>query len=396
MLLPLLVCAGLSAQNIVAAKSTQETKGGACNMHPTSSDPTPCFMRGDEPLMGAPMTNNPSAGYNCPGNISLSDCWDVYADVSYIFWYAGQDGLDLAASGYVYDSTAWQPAVADGKVTFQDGKYTSGFKVGIGANLNVDDWVADLTYTYLRQQTETHSGSLPEAPSGSVAAFNVSGWFVSDYYGGQSVATTFKSKWKMHLDWLDLQFSRPCYQGKRFLVSPSFGLRASWIRQHLHMVSPDVYSSYEFSTPVNNASSNYSTSWGIGPRALVGAEWLVAAGFRFQGNVGGSILFTQFTNVSHREASFYDGATASGGAQMRFPTYNCLRSMAEANLGVGWGRYFYDKTYHLDLSATYDFNYLWSQNMMRYLLGASNAFSSGGASGDLVLHGLDVKVRFDF
>ena len=65
--------------------------------------------------------------------------------------------------------------------------------------------------------------------------------------------------------------------------------------------------------------------------------------------------------------------------------------MAEANLGIGWGMYLDENKYHLDLAATYDFNYLWSQSMMRSFVGSTGTFSTSGAPGDMVLHGLNIK-----
>ena len=385
-----LICAGLMAQDMSAANTAVEKKSGACSTKPTAADTSPCFMQGDEPV-GMPVVG----AYNYPGNVNVTNGWDVYGDVSYILWYTKQDGLDLATSGHLFADDVWAPAIENGKVVFQDANYTSGFKIGVGANLNVDDWVVDLTYTYLRQETNTNSGA-PSAPAGETGLFNVSNWFQSNYYGGQDVATSFTSKWKMHLDWLDLQFSRPYYLGRRLLVTPSAGLRASWIRQQLHVSSPNLYNVYESDTDLPVVSGNHSGSWAIGPRALVDMRWLVAKGFRFEGNIGGSLLFTQFTKLSHRESNMNIDGDLSGGVQVSISDYNCLRAMGEASLGIGWGSYFYQKKYHLDFGATYDFNYLWSQNMMRYLIGVSNPFATGAAPGDLMLHGLDLKARFDF
>jgi hypothetical protein len=391
-----LACASLQADDEVAAFAKKETRGTMCAAKPQVVDP--CFMRGDDPLTGMPGTISMQPSYNYPANISSSNGWDVFGTVSYLYWYAKQDGMDLAPTGYLYSEDIWEPANVGGTVIRQHTKYTSGFKVGLGANLDVDDWVVNLTYTYLRQNTHTTAGDLPDTLSstGLPSIYNLSGWFQNNYYGGQTVADTFKSKWKMHLDWLDLQFSRPCYQGRRLIVTPSAGLRASWIRQQLHIASPNVRNVYEFVTPVEATSNNYSASWAIGPRGLIDMRYLVGGGFRFQGNFGGSLLFTQYTHISHRESTLSDGPTSfSGGVQVSSRNDNYLRAMAEADLGIGWGTYFCDNEYHIDFSATYDFNYLWGQNMMRHLISESNAFVTG-VSGDLMLHGLELNARFDF
>ena len=69
--------------------------------------------------------------------------------------------------------------------------------------------------------------------------------------------------------------------------------------------------------------------------------------------------------------------------------------MAECNLGIGWGRYLRQNQYHLDLSATYDFNFLWGQNILKYMVGL-NGFGRGVSPYDLLLYGLTINSRFDF
>jgi len=77
---------------------------------------------------------------------------------------------------------------------------------------------------------------------------------------------------------------------------------------------------------------------------------------------------------------------------MSNPTF--LQPMAESNLGIGWSGYWSNKA-RFDLSATYDFNMLWSQNMLRTL---NDNFIQGvnPASNNLFLHGVTVNARVDF
>ncbi len=66
------------------------------------------------------------------------------------------------------------------------------------------------------------------------------------------------------------------------------------------------------------------------------------------------------------------------------------------NLGIGWGRYFNCRNYHLDFLLTYDFQIFWNQNMMRQLV---DNIASGGVStsaNNLYLQGLTARAQFDF
>lgn len=355
------------------------------------------WMRGDSPLSGAPLTSTVPAAYSYPANITVNGGWDIFADVSYLYWYSKQEGFNLGSLGYDFESSAWFPA-ASGKVFSQEGRYTSGFKAGLGSNLNEDDWVVDLTYTYLRQNTSTKTG---EATGllGQIPVFNITSWYPLTWYGGQTVASSVTSKWKMGLDWVDLQFSRPSYQGRKLIVTSSGGLRGGWIRQQLHLTALDAFNTYiGADIPTTVKGSNYSNSWGIGPRGVLGCSWLIWEGLRVQGSMGGSLLFTQYTKISTRTTDIYASTITGflGGTKVHVTDYNCLRPMAEANLGIGWGKYFSKNRYHVDLSATYDFNYLWSQNMIQNQWNESAVYGNNGTPGDMLLHGLDVKARFDF
>ena len=381
----LLASVGLMAHELCGTQSqTQRTKG------PNKEEMGSGMNRGDDPLSGMPMTSTALAAYNYPANVNASPSWDVYADASYIYWYPQEGGLDLGSVAVFYDETIL-PSGPGGFTVFQDTGYTSGFKVGIGSNLDCDDWVLDLQYTYLRQNTTTSSGAAPSFPN---SLFDVSAWFYQNYYSGVGAAS-FNSKWKLGIDWIDLVLQRPFYQGRRLTVTPSAGLRASWIRQQLNMTGSEISSYDELATIPTAKSTNTSHSWAIGPRGVLEGRWLLGRGFRFQGNFGASLLFTQYTTISHSEDIIVSAAYPSKPTYLA-TNYNTLRPMLEANWGIGWGTYFCQQQYHVDFAATYDFNYLWAQNMMRYVGGLNAASTTSPGIGDLVLHGLDIKARFDF
>jgi hypothetical protein len=284
-------------------------------------------------------------------------------------------------------------AFPTGATIFQDFNYTSGFKAGFGSNLNVDDWVVDLEYTYLRQSTHTSK----KAPAVDHTVFGntfkgeflFTNWFDNYEYAEGVAAPSFTSKWKVDLDWVDLTFKRPFYQGRRLIVIPSAGLRFSSIRQSLTLKAHKAFQFYPLTLTELDVSHNNSNSWAIGPRGLVDMHWLIGKGFRFQGNMGGGLLFTQFTHVSHSETSLIFPI------HFEVDDFNCLRPMVEGNLGIGWGTYLSKNSYHFDFCSTYDFNYLWGQNMMKYLAEV-NGVAAGGTADAMYLHGLTVTGCFNF
>jgi len=67
----------------------------------------------------------------------------------------------------------------------------------------------------------------------------------------------------------------------------------------------------------------------------------------------------------------------------------------DLSMGLGWGSYFKCRRIFWDLSATYDFNIFWEQNMMRSLADLTNTGSDGAAS-NLYLHGLTLRTQINF
>lgn len=348
------------------------------------------FKRGE----GLKKNKYPPA-YNAPAGINVTG-WDIFLTGSYIYWHVGQEGMELATSGGIAVSGGVTEEVlpADMSVLVQNFKYASGFRVGAGLNFDRDDWVAYVQYTRLHHTTKTSSVKAPEFP-GAIPIWAVS-WFIQGTpIGNETVpASKVTSKWHVSLDFLDASMSRPFYLGRDLTVTPMAGLRGAWIKQSL-----DVRATTGLSLnidPQENPidSHNHSSSWGIGPRAGVGANWLLGMGFRLEGEMAASLLYTRFSRVKHKENALSVLDTFQQ-FKSHYNRYNCLRPWAEGGLGLGWGMYTCEQGFHFDLCATYDFHYLWSQNMMRKLVDLSFSGSQASA-GDLYFHGLTVTARFDF
>jgi hypothetical protein len=343
------------------------------------------FDRGDQTLS----PNTPSA-YNFPASVKLKDSWHLFTTASYICWFAGEGGLDLATTAaYLSGTNTVIPSNREAKTIFQDFEYGSGFKVGLGGSLCCDNWILRADYTRMHQLTEK-SKSAPESEIG-VGALWLTDWFFQVSPQQQGIAASdLCSKWHLELDWLDLSLERPLYSGRKLTLTPFMGLRTSWIEQSVHI---NVRNALNVSPPTATLHSrNHLESWGIGPRAGIDAHFLLGLGFRIQGEVGGSLLYTQFSKVCHSEDPFTADSTEVAFAMHDF---NCVRPMMEANLGLGWGTYLAKQRYHLDFSATYDFNYLWSQNMLR-VLNDLQIIGTNAAANDLYLHGATLTACFNF
>lgn len=330
------------------------------------------------------------AAYNCPASPNATN--HLFMTGSFLYWYAEQEGMDLAITATMQTTGTKTLLLAlDSVPLFQAFRYSPALQVGMGLNFSSDRWVALAEYTRLRQHTRTTSSTFASdlPPGTGVGEWVMTGWYLQTANGsGQSLAASqVSSKWSLGIDFIDLSLSRPFYEGCKWIVTPIAGLRGVLIREMVR-ISAKVMNATPPQQPVG--SRNKSQSWGIGPNGGVQANLLLQYGLRLDVSCGASLLFTQYTNVSHREDPGDSGDTPVG-AHLR--NYNCLRPVAEGGLGLGWGRYW--KSYHFDVAASYDFTILWSQNMMRALI-ELNRVGVGLTPQDLYLHGLTCKGRFDF
>jgi len=349
---------GNEHENVNQQTTQADNKSAGCFKMPAlcanrSKHSHDLFQQGDEGLMP-----EVPAGYPSPACMNLHGGTGVFVSASYLYWTAGEGGLDLAVESQYVTQTLGLLPVPNSTVIFQDTKYSSGFKVGLGYVFPYDGWILRADYTWFHQ-----SNHLSEtADWGANAAFQLTNWFYQTVGRQQTPGCTqLSSKWKLKVDWVDLVLQRPFYAGRQFTLNPFLGLKGMWIRQSMNL---SLDGGLNFNPPGEATSKNSSTNWAIGPRLGVDARFLLGAGVRFQGSIAESILYTKFTSTKHSEDPL-----SFGGSPVTFNINgrNYLRTMTELLIGLGWGQYFSNNRVHFDLSATYDFYFLPEQNQIRVL-----------------------------
>ena len=326
-------------------------------------------------------------GYNHPARIDVKGSWDFYISGSYIYWQPRQDGLEFARE-VVRSGEGREGSLTNYTFVHMDFDYHSGFKVGLGGNFERDDWSLDFEYTRL-YTTDHRSKILSDEPEDIALHFFFPFW---SNFPDQAPTFYAKARWKLHFNILDGILGRSYYVGTKLTFKPYVGLRAGWVDQkyradYRHLV-------------VAFYSNSKSDSWLLGPRIGLDTNWHFGEGCRLFGNTAASLFYQRFkTNIELVRLDLEE------------PILNFLRTMKEKEgyfnpnfeiaLGLSWGSYFCDDSWHIDLSAAYEFHIFWDQNMMRKILDYNNVSGIGynnsdPTPGDLILHGLTVSLRLDF
>ncbi|MBN1914914.1 MAG: hypothetical protein JW769_03390 [Parachlamydiales bacterium] len=329
----------------LSAFAVQNNQGCEC--------PSDCKKNPNDYKQGYTVQEHQMMGaYNAPARIDVNCSWDAFLSVSYLYWQMKEKGLELGIDGS--DSH---------KVINMDFDYKSAFKVAAGMNLDHDNWALMLEYTRVHGTNKYHKTSSADdiTPTWSISPTS-----------SASVA----AKWYSYIDLLDFTMGRAHYVGTKLTFFPFVGLRGGWIDQKYKI---DYLTLAAVATDIKYTSD----SWLLGPRAGLNTNWLIGEGFRVFGNTAAGLYYQDF-KVKGRESTthFQDE-----------PSY--ITPNFELDLGLGWGTYFSNSDWHIDLSASYDFQIFWNQNEMRSLKDLIGVATDGSAS-DLLLQGLTVKLALDF
>jgi hypothetical protein len=225
--------------------------------------------------------------------------------------------------------------------------------------------------------------------------------------------------WNLKTDFVDLSLARSYYSGTRLTVRPFFGARGAWIRQTLKTTFTEetipvaTLGGVLVSSDPDLSQTQGGTirSWGVGPRAGFESNWLVGCGFRLIGDASADVLYTRYDvkTTSSITSLFYpnlvpgtpidDTSTDSTGVESASASLtqrhlDVLRPHVDLEMGFGWGAYFDNSNWHVDLLATYGYQVFWDQNMFRDF---TDDFSrTVNPNGNLYIHGLTLTARVDF
>lgn len=305
-----------------------------------------------------------------------------YFDLEFLWLRAIEDGIDYAWS---INETGTDRYI---KPRDQGFEFDPGFRIGLGYNFGYDDW--DLHFGYTWHSTHIHSsvkgrniiGILTLLPDANSALS-----YVGYEYG--------KSSWRNQFNVWDLDLGRNYYVGKHLAVKPMLGLKATYIRQHLHASFEDADLGAQAVAWDNISGRFKSKFWGIGPKIGMLGEWELGYGFSLFGNLHTAALYGQFKTKSDLVAIATAGRVGAGpalvgsnsGGHISDEFYR-LRMMAYTAIGLEWSRCFWD-WFNFSMHIGFEGQYWWQQ--MEFL-----NFNETAPSGDLSLTGINAGFRFDF
>ncbi|MBS0620065.1 MAG: hypothetical protein JSS61_01215 [Verrucomicrobia bacterium] len=317
---------------------------------------------------------NPSSRYQ------VTDGWNLFLDVEFLWWVAKEDDLFFAQSGYTGGPTSSNPP--DGTIDFNGHlqkvkpHWGPGARIGFGGNMEYDEWDIYLNWTWF----ETTARRTKHAKTDSELLVL---WGHPDIAAATG-ATKAGGKWSMDLNVLDLELGRAFWVGRYFSIRPFIGARGAWIDQSFR-VKYDLATSPE----MFQHSKAHSDFEGGGIRAGADLRLALFGGWSFYGLASGSMLYGHFD---------CDYRCKAGGVSIGRTTdgFHQPATSAQLALGVRWDVYLHKDRYHFGLFAGWEQNMWFGMNKMNRYFGQLQNGLLQQMNSDLSLQGGTFGVRFDF
>jgi hypothetical protein len=293
-----------------------------------------------------------------------------------------------------------------------DFRYQPGFKAGLGMNLQMDDWDGYVEYTRIHgTHSASSNGPLANPLTPSILATRGHPFLTSSSLGAGQLFNSAWGHYRNNLDFADVEMGRTYYVGKSLVFRSALGARGAWILQNFHVgySNKTLAAARDASTLIVSLPSLFnvyqrSHSWAVGPRVGMMMDWMLGCGVRFFGSGYGDILYTKYkvqdkSVLLPRVNNTGTNTTLLIGNPVSIITRDkvgLLRTHLDLELGLGWGSYFDNNNWHIDLSASYGYQVFFGQNMFREFESAGRIGGNFLPNGDLYVQGLTATARLDF
>lgn len=295
--------------------------------------------------------------------------WFVNWDI--LFWHPKVGGTSFA---FINDRASMNLPI-QGYTKFIPFKWNFGFRAGLGRYFEHDKWSGFLNFTYFKSTDSVQM-------SGSAISYITPLRGVFSHY-----ALKAKSTFDFSFYNLDADLYRHYFISHGISLKPSIGLKNTWV--DLKQVVRYNDGSYL----KDNTAQTIDTSkvWGIGPKAGFESSWYLNHGFNVFGLFSASLIYGYFQVEEDSKIT----PTSENDFIIRDSFHRFIPNV-QFYLGLGYGTYFKDDRYFLDLKLGYECQYYWRMNQMISLQRFDNSYRYANISEDVSLHGVTLKIKLSF
>jgi hypothetical protein len=302
--------------------------------------------------------------------------WYLFADA--LYWHADVGNTDWA---FRNNNTANTNGVERGANHTLDFKWSWGFRVGLGANMDHDEWDTNIYYTWFHTKNSNAigtSGATQTAVDNQGSVGRISGGSID---------------WRIHYSMFDWELGRWYYVSKSLALRPHIGIKGGWIHQK-------VDRRFTINSTSSASADLKNNFWGVGAAGGANTSWILGHvgthNFTMFGDFAGALMYGHF-NVTHNETVTTNNVVVDGKNPQGL-NRNLAVPVLQAMFGLGWDTSFNRDRCHFGLKVGYEFQYWFRQNQMLNMKNGSpaNTVQYWRNADDLSLQGLTIDFRFDF
>lgn len=275
-------------------------------------------------------------------------CYNLFARVDFLYWRACEDGLEDGFGSTVVDvstANAVTTILTTEKDKEPDFEWKPGVRVGVGYEAISAGWDLAAYWTFYKGRAHQHQGS----------------WNVR--YNVVDLIMTYPVK----------SYCHPC-----FTFIPLWGVRGSWIKQHLSSTVVSTLQAGSINGQVSSSKKDKQHFWGVGPEVGFEATYDLGCGWGVYGGIAGALMYGN----SDFKATDTTALVLSRNTCENTRDHCVCQYAFDGELGFRWTRHFCDETRHLTLQAGWEQHTLFDFNQI--------------GDGDLNLYGLVISASFQW
>lgn len=316
--------------------------------------------------------------------------WYMFGE--FLWWHTQQDGTDWAYRAETHNAT--ELSYDNHRVDFG---WSPGFRVGLGWNMDYDEWDTNVHYTWFQASRKSNLGTKDSTSFPLMAP------------GFQT--TDANNHWTIHYSMFDWELGRNYFVSPKLSLRPYGGIKGGWINQNVKEefnLSPTA----GIAAGTEMHAHRENNMWVVGPSAGMNTKWFFAAhknhDFSFFGDMAGALLWGHFSGEN--TVRFNNAVTiplgASSFTSWNVHDLNMNRAIATLRGVVGWAwdTNFNKDRCHFCLSVAWEAQYWFNANQMLnsnnnpidFGTNAVQRFNYSRTSNDLMFQGGVLGMRFDF
>ena len=323
-----------------------------------------------------------SFAFAFPKDMNLVDPADIYFYAAALAVQASEGGLEWGVQGTPSTLTP-----VKGKVLNFDWNYNPGVRVGIGGYIDHDAWNLEANWTWV------HFTNYENVSSASSTIVPI--WLNGSDSPTASLSKSANAGWNGHYNVVDTWMGKPYHVSRHFIMNPVLGLRLAFIDQ-------DYDVTYGGLSNINRVHISVENNfWGLGLRAGMNTEWILAKQWRFFGTFAGSLMRGHFAVDQHYSEPTIASQTRLSGGSLSEHFWDTV-PVLEASLGLQWGMHFNCDRNYVSVRAAYEFYEWFDQFQARKIYSfdatdfGNGAFGNEALRTNFTLNGFSLALQFDF